>query len=95
MGYQEQSAAKGETAALEELDPLGEDYRDKLGHIRGAVEHHIYQEESSWFTKLQEKASPETLRRITARYREEFERYLGGDTPESVAAALRDPGAAP
>ncbi len=81
LAYQEQSAAKGETAALEELDPMSQDFLDKLKHIRGAVAHHVYQEEGAWFLKLQEEASPETMERLTRRYREEFNRYMGKDEP--------------
>ena len=84
LAYQEQSAAKGETAALEELDPMSEDYVDKVAHIRGAVAHHMYEEEGTWFMRLQEKASPETMARLTRRYDEEFSRYMGDDTVESV-----------
>lgn len=91
LAYQEQSAAKGETAALEELDPMSEDYRDKLGHIRGAVAHHMFEEESNFLRKLYEHVSPETMNRLTTRYREEFTRYVGNDTPESVKSAYRSP----
>lgn len=87
LAYQEQNAAKGEAAALEELDPMSQDYLDKLAHIRGAVAHHMYEEERTWFLKLQEKASPETMARLTQRYDEEFSRYLGSDTRESVMRA--------
>ncbi|WP_295684144.1 hemerythrin domain-containing protein [uncultured Nevskia sp.] len=89
LAYQEQSAAKGETAALEELDPLSDDYNDKLAHIRGAVAHHMYEEEGTWFLKLQEKASPETIARLTRRYEEEFNRYVGGDSSASVIKAFK------
>lgn len=89
MAYQEQSAAKGETAALEELDPMSEDYLDKLGHIRGAVAHHMYMEEHSRFPKLQERASPKTMERLTERYEEEFNRYMGRDTSASVVKAYK------
>lgn len=84
LAYQEQSAAKGETAALEELDPMSDDYRDKLAHIRGAVAHHMYEEEDTWFPKLQEKASPLAMSRLTRRYDEEYSRYMGADTFDSV-----------
>lgn len=87
LAYQEQNAAKGETAALDELDPMGQDYLDKLAHIRGAVAHHMYEEESTWFLKLQEKVSPETMQRLTRRYEEEFARYMGDDTRERVMQA--------
>lgn len=89
LAYQEQSAAKGETAALEELDPLSQDYEDKLAHIRGAVQHHMYQEESSWFRKLHDKSSPDTLKRLTQRYDEEFSRYIGNDTSAKVIRAFK------
>lgn len=90
LAYQEQSAAKGETAALEELDPMSQDYLDKLGHIRGAVAHHMYEEEGTWFQKLQQKASPETMERLTRRYAEEMERYVGNDTAASVVKAYKE-----
>jgi hypothetical protein len=89
LAYQEQSAAKGETAALDELDPMSQDYIDKLGHIRGAVEHHMYEEEHTWFRKLQDKASAETMERLTRLYAESFERYVGDDTSASVIKAYK------
>lgn len=39
--YTQQAATKVQMAALEDLDPMGQDYLDKLEHIRGAVAHHI------------------------------------------------------
>lgn len=89
MAYQQQSAAKGEAAALEELDPLGKDYQDKLGHIRGAVAHHMYKEESTWFRKLYESASLPARSRLTSRYEEEFLRYVGNDSASSVVKACK------
>lgn len=87
LACQEQSAAKGEAAALEELHPMSQDYEDKLAHIRGAIAHHMYEEEGTWFLKLQEIASTETMTRLTRRYDEEFSRYMGQDTRESVLRA--------
>lgn len=87
LGYQEQAAAKGEAAALEELDPMSEDYDDKLEHLRGAVAHHMFEEEGNWFTTLQNRASPETLARLNLRYTEEFKRYVGNDTAATLMAA--------
>jgi hemerythrin superfamily protein len=77
LAYQEQSAAKLELGLLETLDPLSEDYQDKLKHIEGAVTHHIYSEEATWFPKLVEESSPAQKEAITARYNEEYERYAG------------------
>jgi hypothetical protein len=79
LAYQEQSAAKMEMGLLERLDPMSEDYLDKLGHIEGAVAHHVYSEEGTWFTELAESASAEDQARIGQRYAEEYGRYMGVD----------------
>jgi hemerythrin superfamily protein len=75
--YIQQVAAKTQAAALEKLDPSSEDFLDKLGHLEGAVLHHVYEEEDHWYPKLAEKASMEEQSRVTLRYKEEFERYMG------------------
>ena len=76
--YTEQSMAKMQMGLLETLTPLSQDYLDKLEHIRGAVVHHMYEEEKSWFLDLQDKAPLDEQDRLTARYVEEFTRYVGG-----------------
>jgi hypothetical protein len=76
MAYVEQSAAKVQLAGLEMLDPMSQDYMDKFEHLRGAVLHHVYEEESSRFPDLLEKADAATNAHITARYSEEFDRYM-------------------
>jgi hemerythrin superfamily protein len=80
LAYQEQSAAKMEMGLLEELDPLSEDYQDKLEHIRGAVAHHVYSEEGTWFPQLIETAPPEVHAKLSVRYKEEFDRYMGSQS---------------
>jgi len=77
--YTEQSGAKINLAALETLDPMSQDYLDKLEHVRGAVAHHVYEEESNWFPKLARDADAGSQARLAARYTEEFERYMGAD----------------
>ncbi|MDF7773650.1 hemerythrin domain-containing protein [Sphingomonas sp. AOB5] len=77
LAYQEQSAAKMEMGLLERLDPMSQDYLDKLGHIEGAVAHHVYSEEGTWFAELAESADPADQALITRRYTEEYERYTG------------------
>jgi hypothetical protein len=77
LAYQEQSAAKMEMGLLERLDPMSEDYLDKLEHIRGAVAHHVYSEEGTWFPELSKDLSDGDQAMITKRYEEEFERYAG------------------
>ncbi|MBZ8139670.1 hypothetical protein CLD22_07120 [Rubrivivax gelatinosus] len=77
--YTEQSTAKMQMAELDELEPMTQDYLDKLEHIRGAVAHHVFEEESTWFPALRRSADPAMQGKLTKRYREEFERYMNGD----------------
>jgi hemerythrin superfamily protein len=75
--YTEQSAAKVQMALLDALDPTSQDYLDKLEHIRGAVAHHVYEEESKYFPTLKEEADSATQAKLTRKYKEEYERYVG------------------
>jgi hemerythrin superfamily protein len=79
MAYTEQAAAKTQMALLENLAPMSQDYLDKLEHIRGAVAHHVYEEEGTWFPELKEKVPAADQTKLTARYKEEFDRYVGTD----------------
>jgi hemerythrin superfamily protein len=87
--YTEQAAAKMQLAALESLDPLSDDYLDKLGHLEGAVATHVYQEEEDWFQYMKEFASAEAQAHATARYREEYSRYIEGGS--SVSSLWGEP----
>ena len=87
--YAEQAEAKMQLAALETLDPMSEDYLEKLGHLEGAVAHHVFEEENDWLPELQTRATTTENDRITARFREEFDRYMGADAPRPSAAAIR------
>lgn len=82
MAYTEQSAAKMQMGLLEHMDPMTQDFEDKLGHLEGAVKHHVYQEEGSWFIDLIESADSADHAMIARRYAEEFNRYMGGASPE-------------
>jgi hypothetical protein len=75
-GYTEQAGAKVNLGELEYLDPMTKAYVDKLEHIRGAVAHHVYEEENDRFLDLK-KLPAEAQARLTERYREEFARYSG------------------
>jgi hypothetical protein len=77
MGYTEQSMVKMQIAALEKLDPMSQEFEDKLEHVKGALLHHMYEEEGTWFIDLKKKASPDEQVYLTDRYMEEFERYVG------------------
>jgi hypothetical protein len=92
MGYTEQAGAKANMGELEYLSPMSQDYLDKLEHIRGAVAHHMYEEESDRFLDLK-KLSPADQARLTERYAEEFERYIGGalDGPGTITRDVRSP----
>ena len=74
-GYTEQAGAKANLGELEYLDPMSPEFLDKLEHIRGAVAHHMYEEESDRFLDLK-RISPAEQTRLTARYMEEFHRYV-------------------
>lgn len=74
LAYTEQTTAKMQMAELENIDPSDQAWLDKVDHIEGAVLHHMFEEENSWFVHLKEKG--EHQERLTARYREEFERYV-------------------
>jgi hemerythrin superfamily protein len=80
-GYDEQAMVKVQMALLEKLDPMSKDFLDKLEHIEGAVAHHVYAEEGNWFLDLKRKLSTEDDVMLTRRYAEEYDRYVGADTP--------------
>lgn len=79
IGYDEQAMVKVQMALLEKLAPMSQDFIDKLEHIEGAVKHHVYAEEGNWFLDLKEKAPPADQAKLTARYAEEYDRYVGAD----------------
>ena len=77
--YTEQSAAKLQMGLLENLAPMSQEFLDKLGHIKGAVAHHVYEEEGNWFLDLKSKLSTSDQVKLTQRYHEQFTRYMGKD----------------
>ncbi len=75
--YEEQSMAKMELVALDEIpNKISKEYDEKLEEIRLAVTHHMVEEERDFFPELQEKADAEENRKITQHYEAEFNRYL-------------------
>lgn len=77
MAYEEQSMAKVQMAKLEMMDPMSDEWREKLEHIQGAVQQHVYQEEDSWFPQVANTIGADESAMLTARYREEAGRYFG------------------
>lgn len=73
--YLEQTIAKTQMAELEAIAPSRPEWLDKWAHIEGAVLTHMYEEESGWFLELKEKGEHQD--RLTARYAEEYDRYVG------------------
>lgn len=82
LAYGEQTTAKMQMAELERIDPSKEAWRDKLEHIRGAVLHHIFEEEAKWFPDLKSKYDDQAF--LTLRFREEYARYVDGDGAEAL-----------
>jgi hypothetical protein len=78
LAYTEQTTAKMQMAELERIDLADQAWLDKLEHIRGAVLHHIFEEEGTWFLELKEKASDQDF--LTRRFAEEYDRYVSGAT---------------
>lgn len=86
MAYTEQAAARMQMGLLERLTPMTSEYLDKLEHIRGAVAHHMYEEENDWFVELRDQGTDAEQSQIAVRYEEEFSRYVG----TSPVSAIRD-----
>ena len=75
VGYTEQAGAKANMGELEYLDPMSPEFLDELEHVRSAVAHHMYEEESERLLGLK-SLPPSDQARLTARYMEEFDRYV-------------------
>ena len=48
-----------------------------LTPLRSAVSMHLYREESDWFPELRRSGESTMQARLSRRFREEFERYMG------------------
>ncbi len=89
QSYEEHAMTRIQLGILETIDPMSQEWRDKLEHIRGAVVHHVYVEEGERFPELRDAISPAEDGRLTRRFLEEFERYMGKDAfdaPRQMAA---------
>lgn len=58
LAYEEQQMTKIQQAMFGQLDPMSADWREKLEHIKSAVEQHVYEEESARFAELARTLSP-------------------------------------
>ena len=82
MAYEEHAMTKVQLAKLEKLDPLSQNWREKLAHIQSALQQHMYQEEGTWLPHLAEKSPAGEKSRMTQRFVDEFERYCGSGTAQ-------------
>jgi hemerythrin superfamily protein len=93
MGYEEHAMTKIQMAKLERLDPMSEEWTEKLEHIRSALQQHMYEEEGSWLPGLAANLPAAEKAMLTARFNEEFDRYCGNgkgvDTGLSTGANTR------
>ncbi|WP_324262501.1 hemerythrin domain-containing protein [Altererythrobacter sp. H2] len=81
MAYEEHAMTKIQLAKLKQLDPGSEEWREKLEHIEGAVQQHVYQEESEWLPDLVDNLPRERKAFLTQQYEQEYSRYMGdGET---------------
>ena len=85
LAYTEQTTAKMQMAELERIDPTTKAWTDKLEHIRGAVLHHIFEEESTWFPQL--KADYDDQAHLDRRFREESDRHVVAPAKAVIAEA--------
>lgn len=97
MAYEEQAMTKIQMAKLERIDPMSTEWREKLEHVRGAVLHHMYEEEGTWFPKLQQHFGTGDRAHAGHRFVEEFGRYAGqvGIQSPAAMAAMRASGSPP
>lgn len=95
MAYEEQAMAKLQMAQLHDLAPLSNEWREKLEHIKSAVEQHVYQEENAWFAEMLHNAPVAKKTEVTMRYREEYERYCGATQEQGLTQEGGPSGAPP
>lgn len=98
QSFEEHAMTRIQLGILETVDPMSQEWRDKLEHIRGAVVHHVYVEEGERFPELREAIAPAEDQRLTTRFIEEFERYMGKnafDAPRQMATQIDDSNRAP
>jgi hypothetical protein len=89
LAYEEQQMTKIQQAMLEQLDPMSAEWREKLEHIKSAVQQHVYEEENHRFAELAKALSPGEGARLARRYAEEFERYGGSGSEEHAEPQLQ------
>ncbi|MBL4897468.1 MAG: hemerythrin domain-containing protein [Erythrobacter sp.] len=75
MAYEEHAMTKIQLSKLERMDPMSEEWAEKLEHIQSAVQQHIYQEEHSWLPDLVDNTPDHKKIVLNRRFAEEFNRY--------------------
>jgi len=78
LAYEEHSMTKVQLAKLRDLDPMSGEWKEKLEHIEGAVQQHVYEEENGWLPDLAEKLPQQRKRILSERYADQYTRYDKG-----------------
>ncbi|HEY2683070.1 MAG TPA: hemerythrin domain-containing protein [Steroidobacteraceae bacterium] len=73
--FSEQADAKLAFGLLEALDPMSQEYIEKLEELDKAVRHHVYEEEGKWFIDLKQRLPQTDQDRLTQRFHDEYSRY--------------------
>jgi hypothetical protein len=79
LAYAEQAAAKTALGLLEGIPSMSQEYVDRLEQVRCAVAHHMYEEECTWLIELKQKVPAAQQAKLSQRYEEEFNRYVGDE----------------
>ena len=77
--YADESNVKMELAALERIDPAAPDFVDKLELLRADLMQHLVEEEATWYPPLCRNLDEAQHERLSARFLDEFRRYMGCD----------------
>ena len=89
LAYEEQQMTKVQQAMLEQLNPMSAEWREKLEHIKSAVQQHVFEEESNRFADLAKAIPAQESARLSRRYAEECERYFGAQMDDEPAMPLQ------
>ena len=77
--YEAQSRFKVMLATLAATEPMSTAYDDELAALTQAIAWHVLDEEGSWFPALARSGDAALQARLSGRYLDEFDRYMGAD----------------
>jgi hypothetical protein len=77
--YEAQGRLKVMLALLAATEPMSAAYDEELAALEDAVAWHVLDEEGSWYPALARSGDAALQARLSARYVDEFDRYMGPD----------------